>query len=137
MLERKKDGSLTLCIDYRRLKSKTIRDQFPLPIIEKSIDAIGGAKWFSTMDLASGNDQIAKDDEDRHKIAFATQFGIFAYNRRPMGLTNSPPTFQRLMQTCLNYYIFLILLAYIDYIIGYSNTFDKHIEKLGSVFTRV
>ena len=54
VLVRKKDGSLRLCVDYRRLNSKTVRDQFPLPRIEESIDAIGGARWFSTMDLVSG-----------------------------------------------------------------------------------
>ena len=137
VLVRKKDGSLRLCVDYRRLNSKTVRDQFPLPRIEESIDAIGGAKWFSTMDLASGFNQVAMDDEDRHKTAFTTPFGIFEYNRMPMGLTNSPATFQRLMQTCLNDYIFQILLVYLDDIIVYSNTFDEHIERLDRVFTRL
>lgn len=137
VLVRKKDGSLRLCVDYRRLNSKTVRDQFPLPRIEESIDAIGGARWFSTMDLASGFNQVAMDDEDRHKTAFTTPFGIFEYNRMPMGLTNSPATFQRLMQTCLNDYIFQILLVYLDDIIVYSNTFDEHIERLDRVFTRL
>ena len=85
MLVRKKDGPLRLCVDYRHLNSRTVRDQFPLPRIEESIDAIGGAKWF-----ASGFNQVAMDDEDRHKTAFTTLFGIFEYNRMPMGLTNSP-----------------------------------------------
>ena len=115
VLVRKKDGSLRLCVDYRRLNSKTVRDQFPLARIEESIDAIGGAKWLSRMDLASGFNQVAMDDEDRYKTAFTTLFGIFEYNR--MGLTNSPATFQRLMQTCLNDYIFQILLVYLDDII--------------------
>ena len=137
VLVRKKDGSLRLCVDYRRLNAKTVRDQFPLPRIEESIDAIGNAKWFSTMDLASGLNQVAMDEEDRHKTAFTTPFGIFEYNRMPMGMTNSPATFQRLMQTCLNDYIFQILLVYLDDIIVYSNTFDEHIERLDRVFTRL
>ena len=137
VLVRKKDGSLRLCVDYRRLNAKTVRDQFPLPRIEESIDAIGNAKWFSTMDLASGFNQVAMDEEDRHKTAFTTPFGIFEYNRMPMGMTNSPATFQRLMQTCLNDYIFQILLVYLDDIIVYSNTFDEHIERLDRVFTRL
>ena len=128
VLVRKKDGSLRLCIDYRRLNSKTVRDQCPLSRIEESIDAIGGARWFSTMDLASGFNQVAMDDEDRHKSAFMMPLGIFKYNRMPMGLTNSPTTFQRLMQTCLNDYIFQISLVYLGEIILYSNTFDEHID---------
>ena len=77
MRVRKKDGSLRLCIDYRRLNAKTIRDQFPLPRIEESIDAIGDAKLASTMDLASGFNQVAMDEEDQQKTAFTTPFGIF------------------------------------------------------------
>ena len=124
VLARKNDGSPRLCIDYRRLNSKTVRDQFPLSRIEESIDAIGGARWLSTMDLASGFNQVAMDDEDRHMMPLR----IFKYNRMPMGLTNSPTTFQRLMQTCLNDYIFQILVVYLDEIIVYSNTFDEHID---------
>ena len=137
VLVRKKDGSLRLCVDYRRLNAKTIRDQFPLPRVEESIDAIGNAKLFSTMDLASGFNQVAMNEEDRHKTAFTKPFGIFEYNRMPMRMTNSPATFQRLMQTCLNDYIFQIRLVYLDDIIVYSNTFDEHIERLGRVFTRL
>ena len=100
------------------LKNKTK----PLPRLEEPIDAIGNAKWLnSTMDLASGFNQVAMDIEDRHKTAFTTPFGIFQYNRMPMGMTNSPATFQRLMQTCLNDYIFQILLVYLVDIIVYSD----------------
>lgn len=111
MLLRKKDGSLRLCVDNRCLNAKTVRYQFPLPSIEESIDVISNAKLFWTMDLASEFNQVAMDEEDRHKTAFTTLFGIFKYNRMPKGMTNSPATFQRLMQTCLNDYIFQILLV--------------------------
>ena len=80
------------------------------------------------MDLTSGFNQVAMDDEDRHKSAFMMPLGIFKYNRMPMGLTNSPTTFQRLMQTCLNDCIFQISLVYLDEIIVYFNTFDEHID---------
>lgn len=86
---------------------------------------------FSTMDLANGFNQLAMDEKDRHKTAFKTQFGISEYNRMPTGLTNSPATFQRLMQTCLNDYIFQILLMYLDNIIVQSKTCDE------KVFTRL
>ena len=65
----KKDGLLRPCVDYRRLNTKTVRDQFPLPRIEESIDAISNAKWFSTMDLASGFNQVAMDEGDQHKTS--------------------------------------------------------------------
>lgn len=77
MRVRKKDGSLRLCIDYRRLNAKTIRDQFRLPRVKESIDAISNAKLSSTMDLTSGFNQVVMDEEDRQKTAFTTPFGIF------------------------------------------------------------
>lgn len=77
MLVRKKDGSLRLCIDYRRLNAKTIRDQFRLPRVKEFIDAISNAKLSSTMDLTSGFNQVVMDEEDRQKTAFTTPLGIF------------------------------------------------------------
>ena len=134
---RKKDGSIRLCVDYRKLNAKTVRDAFPLPRIEESLDAVGAAKWFSTLDLASGFNQVAMDDEDRHKTAFITPFGLYEYNRMPFGLTNAPATFNRLMQRCLNEMIFQILLVYLDDIIVFSETFDEHLERLDRVLTRL
>ena len=71
---------MRLCVDYRRLNAKTVRDAFPLPRIEESLDAVGNAKWFSTLDLASGFNQVAMDPADRHKTGFITPFGLYEYN---------------------------------------------------------
>ena len=90
VLVRKKDNSLRLCVDYRRLNAKTIRDQFPLPRVEQTFDVLHGSTMFSTMDLTSGYNQIAVADEDREKTAFTTPFGLYEFNRMPFGLTNAP-----------------------------------------------
>lgn len=99
VLVRKTDGNLRLCVDYRRLNVKTKRDAFPLPRIDESFDALQGAKFFSTIDLASGYHQIAVREQDQPKTAFTTTFGIFEYSRMPFGVCNGPSTFQRLMQS--------------------------------------
>ena len=97
-----------MCVDYRKLNAKTVKDASPLPLIEESFDALQGASLFSTLDLASGFNQIGVTEEDKAKTAFITPFGLFEYNRMPFGLCNAPVCFARLMQACLNEQIFQI-----------------------------
>ena len=68
------------------------------------------------------------DLADGHKTAFITPFGLYEYNMMSFGMTNEPATFQRLMERCLNWLIFQILLVYLDDIIIYSETLQKHLE---------
>ena len=137
VLVRKKSGALRLCVDYRRLNAKTAKDSFPLPRIDESLDALNGACWFTTLDLASGFNQVAVEEEDKAKTAFTTPFGLFEYNRMPFGLCGAPATFQRLMQSCLHDQIHQLLLVYIDDVIVFSKTFEEHLERLEKVLSRL
>lgn len=134
VLVRKKDNSLRLCVDYRKLNSKTQRDAYPLPRLEESFDALCGAKYFSTMDLTSGYNQVAVDENDVEKTAFTTPMGLYEYLRMPFGLCNAPATFQRLMQHCFRDEIFNILLVFLDDIIVYSEDIPEHVKRLETVF---
>ena len=137
VLVRKKDGSLRLCVDYRLLNSKTRKDAFPLPRIEESLDALSGAQWFSTLDLASGYNQVPVTEEDRPKTAFCTPFGLFEFNRMPFGLCNAPSTFQRLMQRMFGDQQCQSLLLYLDDIVIYSSSVDQHLQRLELVLGRL
>ena len=137
VLVRKKDGSLRLCVDYRRLNLKTVGDAYPYPRIQESLDALVGTQYISTLDLASGYHQISMDPRDQHKTAFTTPFGMYEYTRMPMGLASAPATYQRLMQATMSDFAFQFLLVYLDDLLVYSKTFDEHMEHLERLLQRV
>ncbi|XP_077127863.1 uncharacterized protein LOC143783344 [Ranitomeya variabilis] len=113
VLVRKKDGTLRFCVDYRKLNAHTVRDAYPLPRIEESLSALGRAKYFSTLDLASGYWQVPMAEKDRAKTAFVLPMGLFEFNRMPFGLATAPGTFQRLMEHCLGDLNFESVLIYL------------------------
>ncbi|TWW54009.1 Retrovirus-related Pol polyprotein from transposon opus [Takifugu flavidus] len=137
VLVRKKDGGLRLCVDYRLLNSKTRKDAVPLPRIEESLDALSGAHWFSTLDLASGYNQVPVAEQDRPKAAFCTPFGLFEFNRMPFGLCNAPSTFQWLMQRMFGDQQGQSLLLYLDDIIIFSSSVEQHLQRLEMVLGRL
>lgn len=137
VLVRKKDGSLRMCVDYRLLNAKTRKDAFPLPRIEESLDALAGAQWFSTLDLASGYNQVPVSEKDKPKTAFCTPFGLFEWNRMPFGLCNAPSTFQRLMQRMFGDRQCQSLLLYLDDIVVFSSSVHQHVQRLEVVLDRL
>lgn len=136
VLVRKKDGSLH-CVDYWQLNHKTRKDAFPLPRIEESLDALSGARWFSTLDLASGYNQVPVAEKDKAKTAFCTCFGLFEFNRMSFGLCNAPSTFQHLMQRLFGEQHCQSLLLYLDDVVVFSSTISQHLEQLEGVLSRL
>jgi len=137
VLVKKKDGTARYCIDYRRLNAVTRKDSYPLPRIDDSLDALGKAKYFSTLDLASGYWQIGMGEDARAKSAFCSTSGLFQFKVMPFGMTNAPATFQRLMERVLAGLQWRICLVYIDDIIIFSETVDEHLQQLSSVLQRL
>ncbi len=138
VLVRKKDGSLRFCIDYRVLNSKTRKDAYMLPRFDDIIDSISGARFFTKLDLRSGYWQVEVEEQDKAKTAFSVgNLGFFECNRMSFGLTNAPATFQRLMEKCMGEMHLRECLIFLDDILIFSKTFEEHIQRLESVFSRL
>ncbi|GBG71926.1 hypothetical protein CBR_g10862 [Chara braunii] len=125
---RKKNKDLRLCIDYRKLNVQTIKNVGPLPRIDDLLERLGGAKYFSKLDLKSGYHQIEIQPRDRYKTAFKTRYGHFEWIVMPFGLTNAPTTFQAAMMTEFRDLLDHTLLIYLDDILVYSRTLDEHLR---------
>ena len=89
----KKDGGIRMCVDYRQLNAKTRKDAYPLPRIEESLDALAGAKWFSTLDLASGYNQVPMAENDKEKTHFAHPLDYLNLIGCPLGCAMHPVVF--------------------------------------------
>jgi hypothetical protein len=129
-----RNGKPRMVIDYRKLNSMTIPDEFPLPKQEDILQALTGSQWLTTLDALAGFTQISITAKDRDKTAFRTHRGLHHFNRMPFGLTNGPSTFQRIMQGVLAPFLWIFALVYIDDIVIYSKTFEEHLSHLESVF---
>ncbi len=101
VMVKKKDDSFRMCIDFRMLNDNTVGDAFPLPRIDDTINSLGSARYFTTIDLGSAFWQIILRVADRYKTAFATKTGLYQWTRMPFSLCNATATFQRLMNKVL------------------------------------
>ena len=123
----KKEGGLRFCIDLRKLNNWTIKDTYLLPHIDKTLDSLQGSQWLSSLDLKSGYLQVKMDEESKPLTAFTVGLlGFSECKRMPFGPTNTPATFQRLMETCLG-----------DLNLHWCKDPASHLERLEAVFLKL
>ncbi|GBG75078.1 hypothetical protein CBR_g19591 [Chara braunii] len=136
----KKNGSIRICIDYRKLNDITSKDVYPLPRIDDLLDAIGCANYFSKFDIWHGFHHILVKEEDRPKTAFVLFEGTWQCVRCPMGICNTPATFQRAMNVTFQNFVNKIrltqgminfcVIVYMDDILVYSETYHGHAQHI-------
>ncbi|KAL0852151.1 hypothetical protein ABMA28_000388 [Loxostege sticticalis] len=101
LLVDKPSGEKRMCVDYRSLNKITVKEKYPMPIVEDLIDKLKGCKYYTSLDLKSGYYQINVHKDSIAKTAFITPDGHYEFRRMPFGLCNGPSVFQRLMNTVL------------------------------------
>jgi len=135
---KKKDGTLRLCVDYRKLNAITVKNRYTLPLISELQDRFQGAKWFTKLDVKDAYTFVRIKEGDEWKTAFKTRYGLYEYLVMPYGLTNAPATFQALINDTLREYLDDFVVAYMDDILIYSKgTLDEHIQHVKKVMEKL
>ena len=128
-----KTGKLRMCIDYRALNRQTKLDVFPIPCIADLLDRLGRAHFFSSVDLATAYHQIRIKQGHEHRTAFVMPQGLYEWFVMPLGLTNAPATFQRIMLLTFSDMLHKCVCVYLDDILVFSETEQQHLHDLRTV----
>jgi hypothetical protein len=134
MLVKKKDGSRRFCIDYRQLNAVTVKDRYPMPIVDELLDELAGVRFFMKLDLCSGYHQICMIEEHERKMTFKTHSRHYEFCMMPFGLTSASATFQAAMNTVFAHTIRKYVLVFVDDVLICSPSLAAHVKHLREVF---
>ena len=138
VIVQKKTGEIHLFVDYHKLNSIMVRDTFPLPRIDKALQAIHSSNWFLSFDLAQGYLHLVMEESNIKKTAFrAHSTGLYEFTHMPFGLSNAGSSFCCLMEQCLGDQQFVTLLLYLDDICIFAPTIDEMLDQIQLVFHRL
>ncbi|CDJ53934.1 hypothetical protein EBH_0060520 [Eimeria brunetti] len=139
MVDKHDDGSgerkMRMVVNYQALNTLTIAPEFPMRTVHAILDMLGGAKYFSTLDLEAGFHQIRMGKEDRWKTAFPSVQGLFEYKVMPFGLKGAPATFQASINAYLQPLLGHGVTAYLDDVLNCSPSLDTHASLLQQVLS--
>jgi len=137
LLVLKPDGTLRLCVDYRGLNKITMKNKYPLPLMNELRSRLGKATVFTKLDLKNGYYLIRMAEGDEWKTAFKSRYGLYEYSVMPCGLCNAPSTFQGMINDVFRDMLDVGVIGYMDDILIYSETIEENIARVRKVMDRL
>lgn len=126
LFARKPGGGLRFCVDYRGLNEITIKNRYPVPLIQETLMRLTKAKFYTKLDARGAYNLLRIAEGEEWKTAFRTRLGLYEYNVMPFGLTNAPASWQHFINDVLHEFLDWFCTAYIDDILIYSETLKEH-----------
>ena len=131
------DGSLRLCIDYRGLNKITIKNKYPLPLMNELRDRLGKATVFTKLDLKNGYYLVRMAAGEDWKTAFKSRYGLYEYTVMPFGLCNGPSIFQNMINYVFRDMLDAGVIAYMNDILIYCEIIEEHVSLVRQVMERI
>lgn len=127
---KKKNGDISLCVDFKNLNIASLKDNYGLPNMEAMLQQVTGCELMSMMDSFSKYNQVLVKENEQFKIAFTIPWGNYVYVRMPFGLINAGATFQRATDVAFHNYINKFMVVYQDDLTAYSKKVEDHCRHL-------
>ena len=137
VLVRKKSGALRMCVDYRKVNARTVRDSYAIPKIEDLFLTLSGSQYYTSVDLSKAYYQVPLTERAKKISAFTTPFGLYQFERLSFGLVNAPMTFQRLMERVFGDMNLVELIVFLDDILIHGKTLAQLEERTIRVLERL
>jgi len=133
LFAKKGDGSLRLCVDYHGLNEGTIKNRYPLLLLQETLIRLSKAKYFTTLDIRGAYNLVWMAEGEEWKTAFRTRYGLFESLVMPFGLINAPADFQAQINDVHRQFLDDFCTALLDDILIYSNTLEEHKKQVYKV----
>ena len=137
LFQKKHDGSLRMCVDYRALNKVTVKNKYPIPLIQDLFDRLSKVVYFTKLNLRLGYWQVRIVEGGEPKTTCMTRYGSYEFLVMPFGLTNAPATFCNLMNDVFYEYVDRFVVVYLDDIVIYSESLEDHLEHLRKVLFKL